>query len=195
MHKLIISLIILLAFTGCVLPTYIGQSTLNETGVKKSDIKYATVLVVGAGSMPSRFFLENLSEEIMKLFKQHKIEADFTYLGKIPRRSHVDVNKLVTSKYNAYLIFHSMDTSYSNTHKDVAIVAATIPGGFASGSVIGNQYKEDFYAEFYTNVDSLNRVWQGELKVDFDFAKTTRYETIAKDLFEKLLKNGLIPKN
>jgi hypothetical protein len=116
-------------------------------------------------------------------------------MGKIPRRSHVDLNKVVTSKYDAYLVFNPMDTSYVDTHKSVAMVGTPLPGGYgATGSVIGNQYKEDYYASLYTTGDALNKVWQGELSVDFDFATTYRYHKIAKNIFDKLLKNGFIPK-
>lgn len=196
MYKLLLlAIIFVMTFTSCVIPTYTGKSTLKETEVSKSDVKISSVLIAGAGSTASRLFLENLSTELIKHFAQYQIQCDFTYVGKIPRRSYLNLNKVLSSKYNGYLVLNPMDTSYADTHKSVAVVGTPLPGGYgATGSVIGNQYKEDYYAELYINGNSLNKVWQGELKVDFDFATPTRYQKIAKQIFDKLLKNGFISK-
>ena len=129
----------------------------------------------------------------MKLFARYQIQTDFTYVGKILRGTHADLNKVVTSKYDAYLVFNPMDTSYVDTRKSVAIVVTPLPGGYGAGSVIGNEYKEDYYASLYTHRDSQNKVWQGELRVDFDFSTTNRYQKIARNIFDKLLKKGFIP--
>ncbi len=87
-----------------------------------------------------------------------------------------------------------MDTSYVDTHKSVAVVGTPLPGGYAAaGMVFGNQYKENYYASLYSPVDSLHNLWQGELRVDFDFATPNRYQKIAGNIFDKLLKSGFIP--
>jgi hypothetical protein len=189
--------ILCIAYSGCVVPTYIGKSTLNETEVRKPDTKIKRVLFVGVGSTVSRLFLENLSPEVIQLLARSHVQCDFTYAGKISRRSHVNVNKLVTSEYDAYLVLNPMDTAYINTNKDVAIVATPLPGGYgASGSVMGNQYIEDFYVELYTNSNLLiTKVWQAQLKVDFDIANPGRYQKIAKGIVMKLINNGFISKN
>lgn len=170
MYKLLLSAIILVIITtGCVIPTYTGKSMLSETEVSKSDQKISSVLIVGAGSTASRLFLENLSTDIIQLFTQQGIHCEFNYVGKIPRGSHVNLKTIANPKYDSYLVLSPMDTSFVDIHKSVAVFATPLPGGYgASGSLIGNQYKEDYYAGFYTSGSSLNKVWGGELKVDFD---------------------------
>jgi hypothetical protein len=180
-------------YCSCIVPTYIGKSALYETSVRKSNTKIKSILLVGVGSTPSRLFLENLSTEIIKSFKRLNITCDYTYEGKIPRGSHVDLREIVTTDYNAYLVINPIDTSYIDAHKDVGIFATPLPGGYgASGSVIGNQYKEDFYVELYTNNSLLNKVWQAELKLDFDVVNKDNYVKITKEIFDRLIKNGFI---
>jgi hypothetical protein len=76
------AIILVTTLTGCVIPTYIGNSTLDETETSKSTVKYCSVLVVGAGSTASRVFLENLSTEMMKLFAQYIYKANLSIWGK-----------------------------------------------------------------------------------------------------------------
>lgn len=182
-----------LMYAGCVVPTYIGKSALHEISASESNTKIKSILLVGVGSTPSRLFLENLSIELIKNFKRLDITCDFTYEGKIPKGSHVDLKEIITADYNAYLVINPIDTSYINAHKDVGFFATPLPGGYgASGSLIGNQYKEDFYVELYTNNSLLNKVWQAELKLDFDVANNDKYVKIAKEIFDRLIKNGFI---
>ncbi|MDI9364201.1 MAG: hypothetical protein QM541_04560 [Flavobacterium sp.] len=182
-----------LLYSSCVVSTYVEKSSLYETSVSKSDTKIKSILLVGVGSTPSRLFLENLSTEIIKNFKRLDITCDFTYEGKIPKGSHVDLKEIVTADYNAYLVINPIDTSYIDAHKDVGFFVTPLPSGYgASGSVIGNQYKEDFYVELYTNNGLLNKVWQAELKLDFDVVNNDKYVKIAKEIFDRLIKNGFI---
>ena len=193
MPKPLWTIILCIIYAGCVIPTYTGKSTLNETEVNKFDAKITSLLIVGVGSTASRLFLENLSPEIIKLFGRSHIKCNFFYAGKIPRRTHVNLNKIIVSKYDAYLVLNPIDTSYIDVHKSVAVFASPLPGGYgASGSVIGNQYKEDYYVELYSSNKSLNKVWQAELKVDFDVANPARYEIIAKEIFDRILKNSYV---
>ncbi len=188
-------LIICLLYAGCV-PTYFGKSKLKETEVHPSDAKITSVLFVGVGSTPSRLFLENLSTEVIKLFSQYHVNCDFVYAGKIPRKSHYKIEKVMEPKYEAYLLLNPIDTSYMNNNKSVASFGMPTPGGGSvTGSKIGNQYIESFYVTLYTNKDSINKIWQAELKVDFDVAKPARNKQIAADIFDKLLKNGIVSKN
>lgn len=186
--------IICTIYSGCVIPTYTEKYSLTETNSVKSEKKIKNLLVVGVGSTASRLFLENLSFEIKKIFAREDIRCDFTYAGKIPRRSHIDMSTIVTSQYDTYLVINPIDTSFINAHKSKAMFVSPLPGGYsASGSVIGNQFKENYYVELYTN-DSLEKLWQAELKVDFDVAHSDKFKKIAGAIFERFLKNGLLPR-
>ena len=194
MPKLLLTIIMLcIIYTSCIIPTYTGKSTLKETGVSKTDIKITRVLVVGVGSTASRLFMENLSTELIKLFTRSQIQCDFSYEGKIPRGTHINLENIFSSQYDTYLVLNPVDTSYINTQKNVAFFETPLPGGYgATGNVIGNQYKEDYYVELYANNDTHNKVWQAELKVDFDVANPDKYKKIAKEIFNNLLKHAFI---
>ncbi len=180
-------------FSGCVIPTYLGKSTLTEKRVNKNAVKITNLLIVGVGSTASRVFLENLSVKIIKLFVHSNIPCDFTYAGKISRGEQVNLKDIITFQYNSYLVLNPVDTSYMDTNKQVAMYGTPLPGGYAgTGSIMGNQYKEDFDVELYSSSHIVNRVWQAELKVDFDIANADRYKKIAKEIFKGLVKNGFI---
>lgn len=182
-----------IVFTSCVIPTYLGKSKLKETEVKKSDVRLSHVLIVGAGSTASRLFLENLSTELTKLLAQNNIQSDFRYVGKIPRGSLLNLKEMTSSKYNGYLVLNPTDTSYTYTDKEVGYAATPLPAGYAGyGTISGNQYIEEFNLQFYTSSDSLTKVWQGELLVDFDFATSGRYQKIAEQIISKFIKHRII---
>jgi hypothetical protein len=186
-------IIICTIYSSCIIPTYFGKSILTEKRASKSGIKITNLLIVGVGSTASRVFLENLSAEIIKLFVRSQIQCDFTYAGKIPRGEQVNLNDIVVSQYNSYLILNPVDTSYMDTHKNIGTFITPLPGGYtAAGSMMGNQYKEDYDVELYTNNNISNKVLQAELKLDFDVADAGRYKKIAKEIFNMLLKNGFI---
>lgn len=190
LFSILLTFIFLTGLPSCVIPTYMGISSLHETGKIEVDKPISNLLIVGVGSTPSRAFLENLSNELIKLFAQRKMQCEFSYMGKIPRGTHLNVDKIVTSKYDSYLLLNPMDTSYTDLHKQVAIVATPIGGGYgAYGSVIGNRYKEDYYVELYTtDKNELEKIWQGELKVDFDFSQPRIYKKVARSIFDKVVK-------
>lgn len=146
-------------------------------------------MIVGAGSIASRTFLETLSGELVQLFARKQIPCAFTYVGKIPRGTNLDLNPIVTSEYESYLVLCPVDTAYTDLNKDVATYASPVaPGYLAYGTIRGTQYVEDFSVALYTkNKEGVEKIWQGELKLDFDFSQPRIYRKVAQSLFYKII--------
>ena len=180
---ILLTIIITISLQNCI-PTYRGKSSFVESNKKIAGNPISNLLIVGVGSMPSRVFLSNLSKELISSFAKNKIQSSYTYLGQIPRLSHVDINKIVTENYDSYLILNPIDTSYADLKKEVAFFATPV----VSGDIIGRQYIEEFYVELYSsNKDKTEKIWQGILKVDFDFVQPARYKKIAKEIVDKIV--------
>lgn len=187
--------IIILCNNSCVVPTYISKSHLEEKMSLKSDETISSLLISGAGSTPSRVFLDNMSTELISQLSKKDIRADYIYLGKIPKYSTVDMDTLIKKKYNAYLLFYPTDTSFVNNNKDQAEVWVPLPGGYSKSAVLaGNQYKENFWVQLYLENGSVQKVWKGILYLDFDFGHSSKYPGIAKKILDQLKKSGFIRK-
>lgn len=186
---LLFATIITTSLQNCI-PTYFGSSSLAETKRNASVKPITNVLIVGVGSMPSRVFLSNLSKELSNCLAKNKIQSTYNYKGQIPRLSNLDINKVVTENYDSYLILTPVDTSFTNLSKSVGVFATPVGGGYvASGNIIGRQYKEAFYVDLYSNNNnSTEKIWQGILRVDFDFVEPERYRKIAREIVDKIVK-------
>lgn len=185
---ILLTIIITITLQYCI-PTYRGKSSFVESNKIITHNPISNVLIVGVGSMPSRVFLSNLSKELISSLAKNKIQSAYTYVGQIPRLSHLDINKLVTGNYDSYLILNPIDTSFVDLKKKVGFFVTPVGGRYyASGDIIGRQYKEQFYVELYSgNKDKTEKIWQGILKVDFDFVQPDRYRKIAKEIVDKIV--------
>ncbi len=184
-------LFFLLIYTSCVIPTYIGKTTIAEIQTDSDKVKVSKILILCAGSNASRLFLENLSEEIKLTFSKNNILCDFNYVGKIPRGSHLDLHKNLNPKYDSYLVFNPADTAYVNLGKETFIFVAPVGSSSVSGSGQGNQYKENYSIELISTSDSIRKIWEGELKLDFDFGRLDKYQSISKQIFQQIDKKIL----
>ena len=187
--QLLLICILSISLQNC-LRTYYGSSSLSETNKNASVKPIKKVLIVGVGSMPSRVFLSNLSKELSSSLAQNNIQSNYNYIGQIPRLSHVDINKIKNENYDSYLILTPVDTSFTNLKKDVGFYVVPLGNGYrASGDLVGNQYKEKFYVDLYTNTnDSAQKIWQGILTVDFDFGLLEKYKKIAREIVDKMVR-------
>jgi hypothetical protein len=179
-------------FAGCVIPTYFGSTALNDIQTNQKEITMHKVLIVGAGSMASRLFLENISSEMMKVFTSKGVESNFLYVGEIPRGTQLKLDTVISSKYDGYIIFNPKDTSYFNARKEkyIAIVPGPLGTGFSAGGY-GNQYKEEYFIEAYVNDSSLSLIWRAGLKLNFDFSAQYKYKHISNDIFDQLKINKI----
>ena len=53
--------VVIVCNLSCVVPTYISKSYLEEKMSQKFDETISNLLIAGAGSTPSRVFLDNMS--------------------------------------------------------------------------------------------------------------------------------------
>ena len=174
-------------FSGCVIPKYFPGIALTDSIRNEKKVNIDNILIVGAGSTASRLFLENLSTEMIKRFKKNKLSCSFNYVGKIPAASHLKVESFIEPGFETYFIFSPIDTSFVNKMKEKYVAFMPIPGiGSAVGTNYGNQYKQKFLLELYTNVEGLQLIWKAELILDFDVSLSKSFNLFLISIFISL---------
>lgn len=181
--------IIGILLSGCiVVPTYTNHISFQPTRQSEQKVTFNNVLMIGAGPVASRVFLDNLSTEMMQTFKRKGVESDFSYVGKVPSSATLKLDSLVVAPFDACLVFRASEDSYLNMTN--AKFTAIGPGVVATSN--GNHYQDTYTVSLYTKKENMQLVWQGDLEVDFDLANDSRYKHISGLIFKELVKNQVL---
>ena len=177
-------------FSGCiVIPTYTANISLGTTRYNEQKVQVKNMLLIGTGPVASEIFLENLSTEMTKSLKQKSVQCRFSYIGKIPQAGPLKIDNLLSDEFDAYLVFKASDQSYLDMNKQK--FKGYGPGVVTTG--YGNQFADTYALTLYTRKKTLQIVWQGDLRVDFDLANDSRYKQISNLIFNELVKNRVLP--
>ena len=181
--------IVIFFVSGCVvIPTYKARISLIPTREYNSEVQVKDLLIIGTGSVASQIFLENLSAEMKQSLQIKGIQADFSYMGKIPDAADINIDKLKQDKYDSYLVFMANNESYLDMTKEK--FTGIGPGVTATG--YGNQYVETFTVVLYNGKVKHEVIWQGKLAVDFDIANNSRYKQISGLIFNEFTKSHIL---
>lgn len=195
--KIIVSLLSILLYSCAE----IGEITFveNKTNTNKKELK--KIMLIGAGSTDTRFFLDMLNLELNKGFKKREIKTDYFYTGKISEDSSINVTSLLNKPYDAFIVFKPIDKSkvYFNSshHENDINVDALGPNPIRisyndkKNSIL---FKQVFEIAIYIPKDGLNKIWEATLKLTIDFTRQKNYVEIAKKILNSLQQNYLITK-
>ncbi|HEX4957825.1 MAG TPA: hypothetical protein VFV46_06575 [Lacibacter sp.] len=183
-------IIMLIVVQSCVvIPTYVSNISLTTVEHDASLSKIDRVLLVGAGKIPTRVFLENLSGSMKSLLKENGITSDYLFMNTMPVPFRLQ-DSAATSTYDAFLVFRTANDTYLDLHNKKYIAAG--PGIYGEG--FGTQYTETFTITLYRPEATLKTIWRGKLEVDFDIVNETKYHKITKLLYKELLRKKVIVK-
>jgi hypothetical protein len=59
------------------------------------------------------------------------------------------------------------------------------------GTGYGNQYSEKYSITLYSSEGKLQKIWEGNLSVDFDVANKSKYKQISELIFSELSKGNI----
>ncbi|MEO6949046.1 MAG: hypothetical protein ABI123_05405 [Ginsengibacter sp.] len=123
------------------------------------------------------------------ILNENKIKSTYSYMGEIPRASHLDIDKIANDKYDSYLVLNPIDTSILNLNTrsyEVTIdKARRLSPRFNS---LQQRYKEDFSVKLYSKMNNeTKKNWEGVLYVDFDFSQKDRFKQMARSIIDKIL--------
>jgi hypothetical protein len=164
---------------------------------------FKRIFIVGAGSIASRVFLENLSNKLIEDLGMKGIKAEYYYLGKKERGSAFDIKNLPIKGFDALIVFNPTDTSVAKVgaksldsipgHAGIKIGSSILFGGTSSTYMYYVNYKEKFDILLYETINTSNPIWEASLKVNGDFSKNKIYLKAVKKIISSLINNFLIP--
>ena len=189
--------LIILLFTQInVYQLYAQKITLVETKRNTIQKKFNNVLIIGAGPSATRLFLDNLTEKLIEELHKKEINATYYYDGNVDRNTQIDLKKLIDEKFDGYIVFNISDTSQVTRKSTTLPLSIPISGGRGIASVNVNysrlKYAEDFYIQFFEFANTSVSIWEGVLKLDFDFSKARLYSSITDLLIKSLYQNKLL---
>jgi hypothetical protein len=194
MKRILISPLFLIIFFSCAETEKITFVEYKKNEGKK-DLK--KIMIIGAGSTDTRFFLDMLANKLTKDFKKIKIKTEYNYIGKINKNSSINIKPILNKGYDAFIIFNPKDTSkikidtYQNNN------SVYLPS--LSDNRINYQtntrtilYKQAFEISMYISNDAINSLWEASLRVTIDYTNDKNYARISKKILTNLKENNLI---
>ncbi len=180
-------LFVAIIISSCSQSKYIEKITLVETQQNEKKISCKKILMIGAGSIESRFFLDKLAFKIKQDLKKNKVELDYNYLGKINKDSSIEINKILTNNYDAILVFNPVDTSNIQEKSETARYDYRPPsGGYVGVNVTTKtiKYIQRFDVSMFNN--QTLPIWAAILKVTIDYTKDKNYSIISNKIINQL---------
>ncbi len=167
--------------------------------IKKNEEKKVLkkIMIIGAGSTDTRFFLDMLTNKLTEDFKKKKIKTEYNYIGKINKDSSINIKSILNEGYDAFIFFNPKDTSKINIDEYQNNNSIYLPS--LSNSRINYQtnsrtilYKQSFEVAMFIPKNGLNSIWEASLRITIDFTNQKSYEIISKKLLTSFKLNKLI---
>lgn len=178
-------------FQSCVvIPTYKSEIKLTTIEHDSVPVKIENVLLIGAGKIPARLFLENLSGRMGAFLKAQNVQSNFLFMNTIPVPFKIKDTTYSTETHDSYLVFKSAYEGYLDMNNKKFIAAG--PGVY--GESFGNQYLETFIISLYKQKETLQLIWRGKLELDFDIVNEQKYQKISNLIYKELLKKNVLIK-
>ena len=186
-NKILAQLGVIVLFSSCVvIPTYNERFSLRPTTLNYHRVPITNVLLVGTGASPSKIFLQNLSTEMIQSLKGRGIESEFSHAGQVHYPKALNLDSIITQKYDGYLVFEAANTPVLNMTKE----KFSVIGAGTVGRVYGNQFSENYTVTMYSVQKHV--LWQGNLAIDLDIAGTFKYKEISKRILSELSKGQVL---
>lgn len=156
---------------------------------------YKRILLIGHGSVETRVFLESLSSKIIEELKTDSMVIEYQFLGKTTKQTPKQVENLLNSSYDAYMIFSPTDTSdfsiQSGTYYNSVNSTGFGPVNY-SGRYSSINYAQNFKIESFEPGLKTSPTWAAKLYVDGDFSKKRMYSRISKKIIASLKESKLL---
>jgi hypothetical protein len=147
--------------------------------------KINKILIVGSGGIGTHFFLDNISEELRRKFKNVKIETGYEFLG-YKKDFTSQLNTLISNGgFDAVLQFAPLNDVENN-----AFVANRYIGssqGFTYKTINASvRFRQDFTVTLFIKDNSAYPLWKASLNTNLDSRQNIFYTRIANDIVYNL---------
>ena len=149
------------------------------------------ILILGIGSTPSRIFLDNLSEKLIKGLKSESVESEYRYLGKTAAEAKEDSSLYQVKNFKAVLLFIPKDSSFFEV-KITRNKFVSSSNEYNSSMTRNFIYEGNFDIRLYTTEEEKKLIWTAFTDVTNQLTKTSIYSKISKKIISDFKKNGYI---
>lgn len=186
---------ILLSFSCISQNSYPHKISINKIQVDHSTIRMDSLLILGVGSIGSRVFLDKLSDNLMKSFKEKNIIAQYQYLGKNITEAKGVFKNILTDNQTAILFLLPSDTSFygSETSTSVATISNTQYGNLdMTSSSTSSPLLQKFFFKLYSNEEKMKLVWTASVEVNCNLSSSKVPQKISKKIIANFISNRYI---
>lgn len=169
-------------------PHYIkfDETQLNQ---KRKPIK--NLIIVGIGKLPTRFFLDKITNRLITDLEKKGIKTTYYFLGDDFAKAKKQFDTLTIVKdCDAVMSFFQTDSAEVRQVVDNLYMPA--PTTFLVHAQIKHlRFNQGFNIKIYEPKNLMQSFWQSALNIDYDFNDPILYHTISNRIIKSLKKNNL----
>jgi hypothetical protein len=190
---------IVMKYTMLILLSLISLNTYSQKIVfteKQNDsinVKLDSILILGIGSTPTRIFLDDLSNKLVKEFSKKHISVSYFFLGEDVAEAKREFAKINMAGYKAILWFLPKGSVFFDNETYTRRRVDPITG--RSGAVTHYsvlKYKQAFDFQLYKTDKNNERFWNAEVDINDAPGKKSTINTLADKLLEVFKKHNYI---
>jgi hypothetical protein len=150
-------------FTSIIFIFFTSCGTQKNSHQSKAYVSSEKVLIIGAGSIATKIFMENLSKNMANRLNKEKIASNSIFFENTKPGSRLNKVALDSFDYDAYIIFYPTDGA--NLVMNRTVPAFSVP---RINAVAPNSYQQEFTVQIYMKADKTKPVSEMSLHVDLD---------------------------
>lgn len=187
MRLKLLNLVVISLLAGCAPQKYIDYKEFKN---KLSKNNFSKILMVGTGTSGTRFFLENLSDELNRKLKEKEIETEYHHLGNNQTKATDLYNEIISkNKFDAVLHFSQLDET-----KNPIVLTSSLGGiPLSNGSSVIYSYTireirfhQLFLMQYFDFSNMATSLIDVNLNVNMDFINPKDYKKLSNHIITSL---------
>ncbi len=176
-------------------PKYINKEYFHfeDTLLQASSKSIHKIQLFGMGISPTRFFIDNVSNQLVADFKLKGIEVNYTFLGSDSLAAINLYNRMILNNNSDVImtLFQADSAVISKKHSSFTYLDRYPNQGVTSLEFSQLRFKQGFNIQLFnsSNLDQL--IWSASLNVNFDFKDISMYKTISNKIIASFTKDKL----
>lgn len=192
--------IVLLLFWLLLLNTFAFGQHRNKIPVETVKIdsavyKLQNVLIMGSGSVSTRIFLDNLTEELSWKLSSDTIKSTYLYGGKTLEEAQQKYDKLSNEEFQFLLVFFPGDKGSLKINRDQKTYPFSLPNRGTFNPIIKNDniiYEENFIAQLYLIEKTPKILWTTSFSIFEDIRSKKLYDQVSSTIYNSFKEYGYL---
>lgn len=183
-----LSIVIIITLSASCVSTKKKEPPLfREIKVESLKSPLSSILIAGIGTAPSRIFLTQLTDKLIRNFNSSGVKSTYEYLGADIKAAKENIKRISTSGYSAILLFSPSDSAlfeinngYLNNTFDTPL-----PGSMNSPTVLSSMmFYQNFRTLLYLMENKRTSVWNGSISIGYDLRNEYLPATIGNIIYK-----------